>query len=470
MKLFLITFFMLTANAFGCELNLEQRRAPVWFNGQAKSFQIVAKLALKKMSFKLSLKEASELYCLILTKNIDELNQNSTFLESRIKFLEEINRLPSIVYEANQELQQEKKDSLLKKYEMIKFFREAYLGKQVMVYDREWMPLITKGNMTLFKLKEILNISSVKYNSKKYLFENHLYEFKLFGVSLALLFFAFLIKFIPWKYTKNTFITFSVLSLLTQAFVVLLRVLYMDRAPIANMYETVLLSAPLSMLLGFVFIRKNFLLLQMSFFYALCCLGTLAMSDIMLDEEMKNIMPVLRDNFWLSTHVTSIVFSYCVLAISWGISNYVMVSSLFGKSISLEDANHAIRFSITYGNFFLFSGILLGAIWADYSWGRFWAWDPKETWSLISFLVYMVVLHGIRAKKIKSNAIYIYVALAFLSVLMAWFGVNYILSTGLHSYGFSLGGANFLISIVIVQIIIITLFQYKKGLRHENYS
>jgi len=118
----------------------------------------------------------------------------------------------------------------------------------------------------------------------------------------------------------------------------------------------------------------------------------------------------------------------------------------------------------------LAAGIILGGVWADYSWGRFWGWDPKETWSLIVLCVYMIILHGRYTSWIKSDRFISFTAGAFMSVMMAWFGVNYILATGLHSYGFSEGGAIFLGSFFLIQIIliIVTNTNSKEDVALEN--
>jgi ABC-type transport system involved in cytochrome c biogenesis permease subunit len=105
----------------------------------------------------------------------------------------------------------------------------------------------------------------------------------------------------------------------------------------------------------------------------------------------------------------------------------------------------------------LSTGVILGGVWADYSWGRFWGWDPKETWSLIVLLIYMAILHGRYTSWIREQRFVPMVAAAFMSVMMAWFGVNYILASGLHSYGFSEGGAVFLGSFFLIQIILVII-------------
>ena len=122
---------------------------------------------------------------------------------------------------------------------------------------------------------------------------------------------------------------------------------------------------------------------------------------------------------------------------------------------------------LKYGVTLLAGGIILGGVWADYSWGRFWGWDPKETWSLIVLCIYMVILHGRYTSWIDNRKFVPFTAFAFLSVMMAWFGVNYILASGLHSYGFSEGGAIFLGAFFTIQVLILLvttpkLISYKK--------
>ena len=86
------------------------------------------------------------------------------------------------------------------------------------------------------------------------------------------------------------------------------------------------------------------------------------------------------------------------------------------------------------------AGTILGGVWADYSWGRFWGWDPKEVWALITLLVYLVPLHGRFAGWVNTFGLVVASVVCFGSVVMAWYGVNFVLGVGLHSYGFSEGG------------------------------
>jgi ABC-type transport system involved in cytochrome c biogenesis permease subunit len=149
--------------------------------------------------------------------------------------------------------------------------------------------------------------------------------------------------------------------------------------------------------------------------------------------------------------------SYGALALSWIMSNLALIKVRFGKmaNFSLKSANDAVYTCVKVGIVLLAAGIILGGVWADYSWGRFWGWDPKETWSLIALCIYMIILHGKYTSWISPTRFIPAISLAFLSIMMAWFGVNYILAAGLHSYGFSEGGAIFLGSFFAFQIILV---------------
>jgi ABC-type transport system involved in cytochrome c biogenesis permease subunit len=98
------------------------------------------------------------------------------------------------------------------------------------------------------------------------------------------------------------------------------------------------------------------------------------------------------------------------------------------------------------------AGTILGGVWADYSWGRFWGWDPKEVWALITLLVYLIPLHGRFAGWVSSFGLVVSSVLCFLSVIMAWYGVNFVLGVGLHSYGFVEGGSQGSMSVIIAGV------------------
>ena len=107
------------------------------------------------------------------------------------------------------------------------------------------------------------------------------------------------------------------------------------------------------------------------------------------------------------------------------------------------------------GVILLAAGTILGGVWANYSWGRFWGWDPKETWALIALLCYILTLHGRLAGWWTQFGLVVASVVCFLAVLMAWYGVNFVLGKGLHSYGFGLGGETYVVSFVIADLLFV---------------
>lgn len=244
-----------------------------------------------------------------------------------------------------------------------------------------------------------------------------------------------------------------------------MRIMISGRAPVTNMYETVMFSGFGALVIACIITiyRKEISFVLAGLAYNVLCLMMMKFANGMLDPGISPLVPVLRDNFWLSTHVTTVILSYAALALSWLLANSILIREALGK-LSSEDYRYGVDLTYTcikFGVVLLSGGVILGGVWADYSWGRFWGWDPKETWSLIVLLVYMAILHGKYSSWIPPKRFIPLVAGAFMSVMMAWFGVNYILATGLHSYGFSEGGAIFLGSFFLIQVTILVVTQLK---------
>ena len=122
------------------------------------------------------------------------------------------------------------------------------------------------------------------------------------------------------------------------------------------------------------------------------------------------------------------------------------------------------------GVLLLATGTILGGVWANYSWGRFWDWDPKETWALITLLGYLFVLHGQIAGKWAGFGMAVGAVLAFQGVLMAWYGVNFVLGVGLHSYGFGTGGIGFALLFVAAEMafVLVAVVRNQKSSRPSS--
>jgi len=167
-------------------------------------------------------------------------------------------------------------------------------------------------------------------------------------------------------------------------------------------------------------------------------------------------MPVLRDNFWLTTHVLTITLSYGAFALALGIGHITLGTVIKGGKPAPALYNYLYRV-LQVGILLLAVGTVLGAVWANYSWGRFWDWDPKEVWALVALLSYLFVLHGRIAGKWGGFGMSVGAVLCFQTVIMAWYGVNFVLGVGLHSYGFGSGGFSYAITFVIVELLFVAI-------------
>jgi len=209
-------------------------------------------------------------------------------------------------------------------------------------------------------------------------------------------------------------------------------------APWSNAYETMVFIAWSAVLCGVFFLRKNILVLALAAIMSSIFLITANLS--WMDPQITNLVPVLKSK-WLVIHVAVITSSYGFLGIAaiMAFVNLILISVQTKKNFKLSGRNitglnHLIEIIITIGLYLLTIGTFLGAIWANVSWGRYWAWDPKETWALITIIVYAFVLHIRLIPGLKSKVLFNILSLiSFASVLMTYFGVNYYLS-GLHSY------------------------------------
>ncbi len=248
------------------------------------------------------------------------------------------------------------------------------------------------------------------------------------------------------------------IGLLLQVAGFVARTIISGRAPVTNMYESIIWVA-----FGTVFFALIFEAIYRSRFFLLGALPVAVVSLILADTQpvalspgINPLVPVLRDNFWLSTHVTTITLSYAAFLLALGIGHIALGLVIAGKKPSSALYNYLYRV-LQIGVLLLAIGTILGAVWANYSWGRFWDWDPKETWALVTLLAYLFILHGRIAGKWGGFGMAVGAVLAFLSVLMAWYGVNFVLGAGLHSYGFGSGGFGYAAAFVAVEVVFVAI-------------
>ena len=209
-------------------------------------------------------------------------------------------------------------------------------------------------------------------------------------------------------------------------------------SPMSNGYESMIFISWVTLLAGFIFRRKSAFALS-----ATAVLGSMTLMVAHLsfmDPEITNLVPVLK-SYWLTLHVSVITGSYGFLGLGaiLGLVNMILLALSNKKNIArigntIEELTVINFKTLTLGLYFLTIGTFLGAVWANESWGRYWGWDPKETWSLITVVFYSFVIHSRMIPGLKDIYSFNILSLfAFSSVLMTYFGVNYYLS-GLHSY------------------------------------
>ena len=219
------------------------------------------------------------------------------------------------------------------------------------------------------------------------------------------------------------------------------------RPPVTNMYESVIWVAFGAVLFALVFetLFRTRVLLLSALTVAVVILVMADTLPAVLDPSIRPLTPVLRNNFWLTIHVLTITLSYAAFALGLGLGQMVVWAYAFKpeQKERLQGLNKALYKAIQVGVLLLAAGTILGGVWASYSWGRFWGWDPKEVWALIALLGYLALLHGRYAGWLNQYGLAAGSIIAFLGVMMAWYGVNFILGVGLHSYGFGTGGATY---------------------------
>ncbi len=262
-----------------------------------------------------------------------------------------------------------------------------------------------------------------------------------FAVGFILLFLSFaqIIKpSIKIGFAKKSTFFFLTLFFIAHTIGLAIRWYISGHAPWSNGYESMIYIAWASVLAGFIFSKNS----------AITMAATGILTGLILfvahlnwmDPQVTNLVPVLQ-SYWLSIHVSMITASYGFLALGALLGFITLIlfaikteNNDIQISLSIKELNAINELSLMIGLMMLTVGNFLGGVWANESWGRYWGWDPKETWALVTIFIYAVVVHIRFIKAIYTPFVYSVISLlAFTSVLMTYFGVNYYLA-GLHSY------------------------------------
>jgi hypothetical protein len=176
-----------------------------------------------------------------------------------------------------------------------------------------------------------------------------------------------------------------------------------------------------------------------------------------MHRNIGSVTPILRDNFWLAFHVVTIMASYASAAIAWILANIALGYYLLGHYTARQPPDACgvladfIYAAVKITVLVLAAGTVLGAFWADYAWGHFWGWDPKEVGALLALLAYLLLLHIRRLGWTGDFGMALAAVFGFTVILWTWYGVNYMMKTGMHSYGSGAGGQWVVIATVAFQ-------------------
>ena len=243
-------------------------------------------------------------------------------------------------------------------------------------------------------------------------------------------------------------------------------------SPMSNGYESMIFISWVTLLAGFIFSRKSA--------FALSATAVLASMTLMvahlsfMDPEITNLVPVLK-SYWLTLHVSVITGSYGFLGLGaiLGLITLILLSLSNDKNrdriaVTIDELTVINYKTLTLGLYFLTIGTFLGAVWANESWGRYWGWDPKETWSLITIILYSIVIHSRLIPGMKDIFIFNLLSLfAFSGVLMTYFGVNYYLS-GMHSY--AAGDPVPVPTFVYVAVIVLAALSFFANYKYKSFK
>jgi len=209
------------------------------------------------------------------------------------------------------------------------------------------------------------------------------------------------------------------------------------RIPVTNMYESLVFFA-WSINLAYLVVERKYGTRAFGVFIMPIAFFTMVFA-VTNDSTIRPLVPALQ-SYWLHVHVITCFVGYAAFAVSAGAAVMYLIKSRCGKwgiterMPSEKVLDDLVYRAIIFGFLFLTAGIITGAAWANYAWGTYWSWDPKETWSLIVWIIYAVYLHARITRDWRGEPAAILSLIGFAATLFCYLGVNLLLS-GLHSYG-----------------------------------
>ncbi len=310
-------------------------------------------------------------------------------------------------------------------------------------------PAVFRATAAAFQ-EAVVGVATARGEFEKIELEVAFYQAKFFHRALIFYFVCFVLAMLSWLAPKSrlmhgvTFVSFLLPTVLLVAGITM-RCIIRNRPPATTLYETVLFTTAVAAVLALIVEYATRRRVALTLGAVLGIIGLFLANKYEArdgSDTMPSMVAVLNTNFWLTAHVTTILMGYAAGLFSGAMAHVYVVARLLG----LKKTDREFYSSFTravYGTFcfsFVFAviGTLLGGIWANESWGRFWGWDPKENGALLIVLWQLAVLHARKGGYIRELGMHLSSIALGMVVAFSWWGVN-LLGVGLHSYGFTTG-------------------------------
>ncbi len=335
-------------------------------------------------------------------------------------------------------------------FTLIEILQNENLQKQqkssAMLFYRTMLESYHGNNPTVFNATSavLYELLTKRPDTQKVNLEAFCLRFDAFLQAEILYVFSFILVCISWiawtKPCERSARYIIVFSLLLHTFGLFSRMYIQDRPPVTNLYSSAIFVGWASALLGVVieqFLKNGF----GSAVAAICGFTTLLIAPALTGatDSMEMMQAVLDSNFWLATHVVTISLGYSAMFVTGCLAIIYVFMGVLTPSLDKEKARTlagAVYAILCFAMLFSFVGTMLGGIWADQSWGRFWGWDPKENGALLIVLWCATMLHARWGGLCRTRGLMLLAIGGNIITALSWFGTNMI-SVGLHSYGFS---------------------------------
>ena len=293
------------------------------------------------------------------------------------------------------------------------------------------------------------------------------YKAMVLFVTALLFVLAYWLKPTRWDWLRITAVGLVGLALVVHTGGLIFRMYLEGRPPVTNLYSSAIFIGWGATVLGLVletFWRNSIGVMVSSIigFITLIIAHHLALAG----DTMEMMRAVLDTNFWLATHVVVVTLGYASTFVAGILAVIFIIQGVFTRGLTADMAKSLSRMIygiVCFATLFSFVGTVLGGIWADQSWGRFWGWDPKENGALIIVLWNALVLHARWGGMIRERGLAVMAIVGNIVTSWSWFGVN-MLGIGLHSYGFTSAAFNWLMAFVCSQLVLVLLGSLPKSM------